>query len=776
MDSDFTQKQTLSGLERAEALSLQATLPPADVPGYKVVQLLGRGAFGQVWLGHDLNTGRQVAIKFYLHTGGVNWSLLRQEVKHLVNMSTGRYVVQVLAVGWESRPPYYVMEYLENGSLEDHLRARNVLGISEAIATLREIAEGLSFAHGKGVLHCDLKPANVLLDHSLRPRLADFGQSRMSDDQTPSLGTLFFMAPEQADLEASPDARWDVYALGAIGFTMLVGSPPYRTSDTVRQLDTANSLPQRLERYQHTLRHAPRPRLHYRRRGVDKQLCQIIDRCLAPNPGQRYANVQQVIAAIDQRQHARSRRPLVLMAFFGPILLMLLLLWFSSVSISIAKKESLEQVQQLALQGNLQTAKYAKATMEGEIKALFQLVQREALRADLAASLTTTIANNLEPLEDIATRSADVSLVDGLIGQADRIRLNELLDHRLASILAGAGQGQGDGVAVYSSLFVVTRRGTNLGIAFVDPAEKLADNPVGKNFAYRSYFHGGREDGRSTDPANSFRPVRAPQLSASFRSTSTGRWKLGISAPIWSSDIADLIENGQPPPADSEPLGVLVLTVNLGDFVLLGGGSTSDSQFTILVDGRAGNQQGTLLQHPLIEAMDRDTMLASQMPQMPAPQLERLMRLEGIVDYQDPAAAFPGGEQFAGTWIAAISQVNLPGISPLRNASKGPSEAASQTTNRTDAAVTGSDLWVLVQERNSSVFAPVRQLGNRLQWESAKALTALSLLILGLWFYFFRFGLAWQMTPYMRPVWSSSTNPPAEHPPSVLESTTRSDL
>ena len=69
-------------------------------------------------------------------------------------------------------------------------------------ALFREIAEGLSYAHGKGVLHCDLKPANILLDHASRPRLADFGQSRMTDDQTPSLGTLFFMAPEQADLQA----------------------------------------------------------------------------------------------------------------------------------------------------------------------------------------------------------------------------------------------------------------------------------------------------------------------------------------------------------------------------------------------------------------------------------------------------------------------------------------------------------------------------------------------------------------------------------------------
>ena len=129
MSSDYTQQQTLGELHKAEQLSLQLTVPPAEVPGYRIERLLGQGAFGQVWLGRDLNTGRQVAVKFYLHRGGVNWSLLSREVKHLVNMSTGRHIVQVLGVGWEAEPPYYVMEFLENGSIEDLVRARGALGL-----------------------------------------------------------------------------------------------------------------------------------------------------------------------------------------------------------------------------------------------------------------------------------------------------------------------------------------------------------------------------------------------------------------------------------------------------------------------------------------------------------------------------------------------------------------------------------------------------------------------------------------------------------------------
>ena len=207
-----TQRQTSDELSFSQQMSMQATTPPSNVPGYRLTRFLGAGAFGQVWVGRDLNTGRDVAVKFYLHRGGVNWSLLSREVKNLVQLSADRYVVQVLEVGWDAEPPYYVMELIPGGSLEDRLQSRTRLSVEESVALFQKICIGLNRCHAKGVLHCDLKPANLLLGDDSEPRIADFGQSRLSGDQTPALGTLFYMAPEQADIHASPDASWDVYA------------------------------------------------------------------------------------------------------------------------------------------------------------------------------------------------------------------------------------------------------------------------------------------------------------------------------------------------------------------------------------------------------------------------------------------------------------------------------------------------------------------------------------------------------------------------------------
>ncbi|MEZ6137738.1 MAG: protein kinase [Pirellulaceae bacterium] len=732
MDPDYTQQQSLGGLRKSEQLSLQATVPPAEIAGYSLERLLGQGAFGQVWLGVDLNTRRHVAIKFYLHRGSMNLPALSREVSHLVNMSAGRHIVQVLAVGWDADPPYYVMEYLENGSLEDLMRASGALSTVDMVSMLREIAEGLSYAHAKGVLHCDLKPANVVLDHAWRPRLADFGQGRMTNEQTPSLGTLFYMAPEQADLNASPDVAWDVYALGAIGYTMLVGSPPYRTPEVVESLDTANTLPDRLACYRQTIDKAPKPRLHYRRRGIDKALCQIIDRCLAVDPARRFGNVQQVIGAIDSRARARTRKPLYLVGIVGPVLLLLLMLLFSMRSISLATQDSMQSVAQRSLESNKFAARFVARGLESEFQSLFRLVEEESRRDELRNLLTTTRQQNEQLLDSLASSGEHQARVAQLLQDNDRQALEEYMKLRMNAMIRKGDDGR---AAIFNTLFVTEQLGTIVAIAFSSSEEQSAKSPVGGNYAYRSYFNGNRADALDRTKQTNYPATRTTRLSAPFRSTATGAWKVGVSAPVWHP--TDYDSDGETPLPMAQPLGVLVLTINLGDFELLSqeeAGSDANSladegeqdpyiRFAAIVDGRSDNQRGTLLQHPWIQRMDRETMKTESMPRIDPRVLETLQNSGGVLEYEDPAAQKTGGTPFQGTWIASLEQVSLPRV----NESSG-------------EVRTKSDLWILMQERSSSVAAPIRKLGSKLQIESFIELGTLLLVILVLWYFVFRIG------------------------------------
>src|ERR1700761_5195748 len=120
--SEPTLPQTADQVERSKERSLAHARPPLEVPGYAAERFLGAGAYGEVWVARDLNTGRRVAIKFYTHRGGLDWSLLSREVEKLSFLFGDRYVVQLFGVGWEAEPPYYVMEYLDHGSLADRLK------------------------------------------------------------------------------------------------------------------------------------------------------------------------------------------------------------------------------------------------------------------------------------------------------------------------------------------------------------------------------------------------------------------------------------------------------------------------------------------------------------------------------------------------------------------------------------------------------------------------------------------------------------------------------
>ncbi len=726
MQPDFTQQQTVGEQMRAEELSLRATVPPTQIPGYRIDSLLGQGAFGQVWVGVDLNTGRSVAVKFYLHRSGVNWSLLAREVKNLVTMSANRFIVQVLDVGWDAEPPYYVMEFLENGSVDDLIRQRGAMPVARAVEIFTDIAIGLNHSHGKGVLHCDLKPANVLLDQDMRPRLADFGQSRMSTEQTPSLGTLFYMAPEQADLNALPDARWDVYALGAILYCMLVGTPPHRTPQTVTSLDTATSLPERLSRYRETILKASSPREHHRVAGMDRSLASIVDRCLAKNPSDRFGNVQQVLGALERRQASRLRRPLLMLGIVAPLILLSVMGFFGWRGISIAESEATEQIRVIAMERNKETANFAASFLESEMERLFRMQEGEAEKPEFRrrfSSFQKAAGDDLLP--SLATQEPPPESLSKLLAIEERSTLEEYLEERFKVILSESAMTRMDEPR-YDSLFVTDRYGNMIATAFADTLET---NKVGWNFAYRSYFTGQRQDSSETIPRNNIGgPTAVSHISVPFKSTTTQRWKIAVSTPIFIEQDND---------SESKSVaGVLVLTINLTNFELISASGTKKSSnesetndskedgdvIAVLVDGHEGDREGTILQHPMLQSIGKQLNNDETLAKLSDEQMREL-KDKGSFHYHDPVAKNPLGKKYEGDWIATMRQVD---VSRRRN--------QSDFTEKKYP----THLFVLVQERADKAVEPVSSLVKKLFREGWFAFFSIVSLISALWYFVFR--------------------------------------
>ena len=154
-DVQSTQSQDELAIQKSVEMSNLIGDAPSAIPGYRILKPIGEGKYGSVWLAREQNTGKNVAIKFYTHRRGVDWSLLGREVEKLAVLYTSRNIVGLLAVGWDHDPPYYVMEYLENGSLAAKL-ATGPLTTPESVRIATRICQALVHAHGSGILHCDL--------------------------------------------------------------------------------------------------------------------------------------------------------------------------------------------------------------------------------------------------------------------------------------------------------------------------------------------------------------------------------------------------------------------------------------------------------------------------------------------------------------------------------------------------------------------------------------------------------------------------------------------
>jgi serine/threonine protein kinase len=266
-----------------------------------LLRLIGRGGMGAVYLAQQSRPQRQVAVKVLLPDTDLSparhadfLERFRRETDVVASLIHPN-IMPVHEYGEQEGVAYLVMPYISGGTLRDELEQQNTLPLTKIRGYLEQIAAALDFAHGRGVIHRDVKPANLLKTEDGRLLLSDFGlvkviaagrakQSYVPDINLP-LGTPDYMAPEQG-LGQELDARADLYALGVVLYHMITGHVPFKGDMPMQVL------------MQHI--HVPPPRPCLERVDLPAAAEQVVLKALAKDPAERYASATEMYNAFQQ--------------------------------------------------------------------------------------------------------------------------------------------------------------------------------------------------------------------------------------------------------------------------------------------------------------------------------------------------------------------------------------------------------------------------------------------------------------------------------------------
>jgi len=273
---------------------------------YVIEAVIGRGGFGHVYRARERLTGESVAVKELvsnlLHDEQMVQRFI-QEARATLRL-THPNIARTHGLFADRGTYYLAMEYLPGGSLADRMKT-GPLPMAEAVRIARELCDALGHAHREGVVHCDIKPANVLFDARGRVRLADFGIAYVSSQMMTrqfhtsagtAMGTVRYMAPEQLE-GVRDDPRVDVYAMGAMLYEMLAGKP-------YLDFESESSLGTQMRNMQRIQTESPTP-LRQINPQVPDRLASAVEQALHKQPGSR----PQTVAALKQLLTPRRESP-----------------------------------------------------------------------------------------------------------------------------------------------------------------------------------------------------------------------------------------------------------------------------------------------------------------------------------------------------------------------------------------------------------------------------------------------------------------------------------
>jgi len=267
----------------------------ASIGAYVVESPLGRGGMGVVYRAYHPRLQRWAAIKLLPPFGNTEEARQRFEREaRAVARLRHRNILSVFDFGDFNGQPYMVTEYMPNGSLQERL-PKQPLEPQQALDVLKPLGDALDYAHAQGIVHRDVKPANVFLDGEWQPVLADFGLAKMYSEDSITMsgavsGTPSHMAPEQAR-GSEPTGKADLYALAVIAFQLLTGRLPFTGASVMDIL------------YQHVNDPAPAPSSF--NQALTPAVDAVVARGLTKDPNQRWDTCEAMVAALDAAVHGR---------------------------------------------------------------------------------------------------------------------------------------------------------------------------------------------------------------------------------------------------------------------------------------------------------------------------------------------------------------------------------------------------------------------------------------------------------------------------------------
>jgi serine/threonine protein kinase len=290
-------------------MSVQAAVTPSarSIPErigkYLIVNEVGRGSTGTVYLSHDPYYGRDVAIKVYnIETGGdderarVTRKMFLSEA-HMVGMLHHPNILPIYDAGEENGHCYIVTEHVHGArTLAAYCRPDNLLRIDDVVEIMFKCAKALHYAHSRGVIHRDIKPSNIMLTQNSDVRIIDFGIALVADSEISRIegiaGSPSYMSPEQVQ-SLDLTNRSDLYSLGGVMYELLTGSRPFRAGNLAKLL--------------HQIVYATPPPIHTLRADVPEELEVVVATAMQKDPERRQKSGLELAGELT-RVHQQLRQ------------------------------------------------------------------------------------------------------------------------------------------------------------------------------------------------------------------------------------------------------------------------------------------------------------------------------------------------------------------------------------------------------------------------------------------------------------------------------------